>query len=76
MSDPLATCLQVRLSAAQSPARMPPAFSAQLPLHTKGALHCLLRRSLRLVTALEPPPRQQGSCLSNTQPSLEGQWAW
>lgn len=37
MSDPAATSLQARLSAAQSPAKMPPAFGAQLSLHTRGA---------------------------------------
>lgn len=38
MSDPAATSLQAYLSpAAQSPARMSPAFGAQLPLHTRGA---------------------------------------
>lgn len=37
MSDPAAPSLQVCLSAAQSPARMPPAFDAELPLHTRRA---------------------------------------
>lgn len=37
MSDPAAPFLQGHLSAAQSHARMPPAFGAELPLHTRGA---------------------------------------
>lgn len=37
MSDPAAPALQVCLPAAQSPARIPPGFGAELPLHTRGA---------------------------------------